>query len=281
MEILNMRKHGLKALVLAVVAALGLMAFSAVAQAANLELGDNPESGEAGFFLKKSGTQFPTGLTTQAVNGKQIGSSKLLIPGKSAEIVCSEVEVTAASVSNEYENWKTATMAKGGHGHGTLLFKGCKVQEINAAGELTGKELTKCTEELNKATSPAGAHHITANVLLLVKKHENVTYLVAEPLIASKAQAEENEKLTSAFSKLTFGGNCSLPEKVNITGAASVAAPTVDALKPVLKVDTFSAAGKALQTLLGTKLKFGANEAFIQGEAETELVGGTEAWGSM
>jgi hypothetical protein len=38
-------------------------------------------------------------------------------------------------------------------------------------------------------------------------------------------------------------------------------------------IDTFSKAGKELQALLGTKLKFGASEAFVKGEGEAELTG--------
>ena len=119
-----MHKHGLKVLGLAVVAAIGLMAFSASAAlaATNLNLGDAFYSGTPGFFLINNGTTSPTGLTKQAVVGTQIGSgSHLEIPAKSAEIVCTAGEIeSGAFIQNEYENFITPAMAKGGHGEGQL-----------------------------------------------------------------------------------------------------------------------------------------------------------------
>ncbi len=267
-----MPKHGLKTLGLALVAALALMAFmAAAASAASLTLGDEFYSGEAGKWLINSGTEFPTGLTTVTVKGKQIGSSKFLIPSKSVEIVCAEGELTSTSASNEYENFKTATMGKGGAVSGTAVAKKCKVQEINAAGELTGKELATCTKALN-----GGTETVEAAGLGLLKKHEGVTYGILVPKVTSKATAEAAEALTAAYTTIKFGGTCTLPEIVTITGSAVEKVPVADTAKPVSSVDTFSAAGKALQALLGAKLKFGTNEAFIQGEGEAEI-----PWGAM
>jgi hypothetical protein len=286
-----MRKHGLKILGLTLMAALGLMAFSATsALAANLNVIDEPETGEAGFFLS-SGVQRPTGLTHETV-GATAGPSKFLIPAKAAEIACEEARLVKnaageeAFIENESENWlKPGTMKKGGHGHGKVLYLGCKVFKINATTAALEGELTKCTEELNKellTTLPA-SHHITSEGLLLVKRHEGVSYIVVEPLVASEAKAKENAALTSAFTTIQFGGTCSLPEKVNYTGAIAVKAPTTDSNKPAVNINTFSAEGKAEQALLGAKLKFGANEAFLQISAEFELTGGGAAlsWGAM
>lgn len=269
-----MRKHGLRIMGLALMAAAGLMAFSAsIALAVNLNLGDEFYSGEAAVGLINSGTEFPTGLTTQEAKGMQIGSARLLIPGKGVEIVCAKGELTSAVGGNEYENFKTGTMNKGGYGKGTARAKECTVQEINAEGKLTGKELKSCV--------PNGTGEVTAQGLGLVKRHEGLTYGILVPLVTSKATAEANEALTSSFTTITFGELCSLPPIVKITGSVGEAAPTTDAIKPKRSADTFSAAGKAIQTLLGTKLKFGANEAFVQGEGEAELVGKNVPWGAM
>lgn len=277
-----MRTHGLKILGLAVMAALGLMAFTATsALAANLNVIDEPETGEAGFFLSE-GVERPKGLTTETISGTA-GPGKLLIPAKNAEIACENAFLeTGAFIENEYENWKTGVMKKGGHGHGTVLFLNCKVWEINAAAELV-KELTACTNALPALAAEPTNHHITAKGLLLLKRHEGSTYVVAEPLVNSKAGAEANEKLTSAFTTLKFGGTCSLPETVNITGGVVAKASATDSVTQVLNVDTFSAAGKTEQTLLGAKLKFGASEAFIQGEAKATLSGAGAGlnWGAM
>ena len=146
-----MRKHGLKILGLAVMAALGLMAFSATsALAANLNVIDEPETGEAGFFLA-GGVERPTGLTHETIGGT-FGPSKLLIPAKAAEIACEEARIVKneageeAFIENESENWLkpgAANMKKGGHGHETVLYLGCKVFKINATtGALEG-ELSK------------------------------------------------------------------------------------------------------------------------------------------
>lgn len=282
-----MRKHGLKALVLTVMAALGLMAFSASsALAANLNIIDEPETTEVGKFLIKSGTENPTGLTTETIAGTSTKEGRLLIPGKSSEIDCASGKLTSGVVANEYENFKTATMKKGGHGKGTVLFENCKVFKTTAEG-IKGEEIAACTNVLNGATSP---HNVTAKGLLRVAKHEGATYLVVEPEITSKANAEENEKLTSAFTTLKFGGTCSLPESVKVTGGIVAKPAAADANKPVIAlVKTWEvAAGVAKrsteQVLLGAILKFGANEAFIEAkEIVTELTGAGNAllWGAM
>jgi hypothetical protein len=263
-------------------AALGLMAFSATAAlAVNLELGDKFYSGEAGKFLINTGTASPAGLTTQAIAGRQLGPGRLLIPNKASEIVCQKDEITSATIANEYENFLTKTMAVGGHGSATLVFKECTTETIKE-DELTGVKLTKCVP--NFATTPG---EITANVLVLVKKHEGVTYLLAVPRVTSEATAKANEALTSAFTNIKFNEEtCGLPSSVNITGSFVIKAPTADAIKPELTIKSWELVEgvvkpSAEQVLLGAKLKFGANEAFVEKEKELELIGKNVPWGAM
>jgi hypothetical protein len=280
-----MRTHGLKVLGLALVAALGLMALTASSAFAveALKLGDQFYSNNeaAGKFLINTGTASPAGLTTQAIAGKQIGAGRLLIPSKAAELVCKAGEINSATIANEYENFLTKTMAAGGHGSGTIVFKECTVEQIKE-DELTGVKLTNCVP--NFATTPGT---ITANVLLLAKKHEGVTYLLFVPKVTSEATAKANEALTSTFTNIKFNEEtCSLPPALSVTGSFVTKAPTADAVKPILKTKSWElVAGvvkpSAEQVLLGAKLKFGANEAFLDKEDEAELVGKAVPWGAM
>jgi len=277
-----MRKHGLRIVGLTAMATLGMMVISVVgAQAVSLNLGKEFYSGEAGFVLS-GGIERPKGLTTETVSGVLLGERRLLIPSKSAEIVCSKAEVTEGFTQNEYENWKTKTMSKGGYGVATVLLKGCKVFKINGSGVLEG-ELVPCTEALNKETSPPGEHHITVKGSGFLKRHEGKTYGIAEGFINSKTTAEQAEVGALPFAVVKFGGTCSLPETVTLTGSVAGEAPAKDAIKPIQSIDTFSKAGKELQALLGAKLNFGVNEAFISGEGEGELTGSGAglSWGAM
>lgn len=278
-----MGRRGIKAFGLGLVAILalaGVMASGALG--ANLNLGDEFYEGEAGFFLI-GGAETPKGLTKETISGKLVGERIVLIPNKSVEIGCSSGEITEGFFANEYEDYIAGTMKKGGYGSATVLLKGCKVNELNSKGELTGKEVTVCTKELNKESSPPGEHHITLKGTTFLKKHEGKTYLLAEPYISSKLTAEEAKVLTLAFSIVKFGGLCSLPETVELTGSLVVASPPTDAVNPKQSSNTFSEAGKIEQALFGAKLKFGTSEAFIKGEAETGLTGvnAGKAWGAM
>ncbi len=272
-------RRGLKTLGLGLLAILALTGVMAPATlGANLNLGDEFYSGEAGFFLI-GGAETPKGLAKETISGKLVGERIVLIPNKSAEIACSSGEVTEGFVANEYEDYISGTMKQGGYGSATVLLTGCKVHEINVKGELTGKELTVCNKELNKESE----HHITIKGTTFVKKHEGKTYVIAEPSINSKATAEQAKALTLAFSIVKFGGTCSLPETVDLTGSLVVASPSTDAINPKQSSNTFSEAGKIEQALFGAKLKFGSSEAFIKGEAEAGLTGVNKGndWGAM
>lgn len=278
-----MRRNGSRGLGVALTAAIGLMALAApAAQAANLNLFDEPgSSGEPGFFLAV-GITTPTGLTHESIGGKLKGTSFFFqIPSKSAEIVCTASEIvkgTESFVENEYEEYIAGAAKAGGHGHAKLLFSNCVVNEINALGELTGKELKACTEVLN-----GGTRQITLNFLLLVRRHEKSTYMLFGPLVNSKTSAEEANKLTAPISTLTFGGLCPLPPKLNLTGGFTGKVSSEDAIKPVFAFNSFVEAGKKEQELIGAKLKFGAVEFFVNGELELELTGANagKSWGAM
>lgn len=290
-----MHKYGLKALGLAVMAVLGLMAFSASsALAANLNVIDEPETSIPGFFLINNGTERPLGLVHETIAAEGPGG-RLIIPAKASEIDCTHGELTGSPfIENEYENFLTAAMKKGGHGSGEAKFTECKVFSTSEAG-VKGAELAACTSVLN-----GGTKTVTAKGLLRVVRHPEIietkevkkAFVVLEPQIASKANAEANKALTSAFTTLTFGGTCSLPEKVNVTGGIVARAPDTDFLEPELSVKSWEVSGtkavnSAEQALLGAKLKFGASEAFLEAKEIKAKLTGTEAkekkfiWGAM
>jgi hypothetical protein len=281
-----MRKHGLKALALTVMAALGLMAFSASsALAANLNVIMEPSTSIPGLFLVKGATS-PTALTHEEIEASGPGG-RLIIPAKSSEIDCTAGSLTGSPfIENEYEDFSLAKMKAGGHGSGEATFTGCEVFATNAEG-VKGAKLAACTTALNGGTGT-----VVAKGLLRVVKHPegevNKAFVVLEPQIASKANAEANVALTSAFTTLTFGGTCSLPATVEIHGGIVARAPDTDKLVPELSVKSWEvSAGKAVlsteQALLGAQLTFGASPAFIEAkEIKAKLkVNKTAEWGAM
>lgn len=280
-----MRKHGLKALVLAVMAALGLMAFSASsALAAELNVIMEPGTSIPGVFLI-GGVEAPTGLTKETIAASGPGG-RLIIPAKSAEVDCTAGSLTGSpSIANEYEDFLLPGMKKGGHGTGSATFTGCKVFVTNSKGE-KGEELKVCSEVVKSEGQAVGT--VSATGLLRVVKHE-ATYVLLEPQITSAATAKENTELVSKFTKLVFGGKCSLPATADIHGGVVTKAPVADAVKPTLNVKSYEVSGtnavlSAEQKLLGAALTFGASAAFIEANSiVAELTGANKAsaWGAM
>lgn len=278
-----MPKHGLRALGLAVMAVLGLMVFSvSAALGAELNVIMEPSTSVSGVFLI-GGVEKPTGLIQETIDAAGPGG-RLIIPAKSSEIDCTaDGLIGSPIIENVYEDWTTSTMRKGGHGSSSAVFTGCSVFATNVQGE-KGAELKSCTQALN-----GGTKSVTANGLLRLVRHEGASYVVLEPNIASKTNAEANILLTSAFTTMTFGGACALPEIVAIGGGIVVKAPTVDTNRPKLSVKSWEVSGataviSAEQKLLGARLTFGVNPAFIEAKnIEAELTGFNSAasWGAM
>jgi hypothetical protein len=289
-----MRKHGLKALVLTVMAALGLMAFSASsALAAELNVIMEPNAatnGNAGFFLI-GGVNKPAGAATETIAASGT-NGRLAIPAKSAEVDCAAASLTGSpTVDNEYKDWSLATPAlkAGGHGLGSATFTGCKVFATNAKAE-KGAELAPCSAVVKSEGQAVGT--VVAKGLLRVVQHpeaEAKAFIVLEPEVTSVATSNANIALTSKFTKLVFGGTCSLPETADIHGGIVARAPTTDVNKPSLSVKSWEVPGasavlSAEQKLLGAALTFGANPAFIEANnVIAELTGANKAasWGAM
>ncbi len=276
-----MRTHGRKALGLVLMAALGLMAFSATAQAAELVLIRRHLA-----LLLNSGTVLGTGTTTTA-SGKQIGTAILKIPGKNAEIRCETGTVSEASAENVTDTQEGPEITKlteksasglSATGKGKIQFSKCKVFT-----ESTGVELAACTKAFNenneeKIGSEAAP---SAKVLLLFLLHFHKS-TIAPVLESLRWLVRLSPHAGFPFTKLKFGGTCSLPEKVEVTGNATTLVPTTDATKQKVKFDTGTAEGQTWNSEAEAKLKFGANEAFIKGEVEVELLAiGGATWGVM
>lgn len=291
-----MRRHGSKALVPAVMAALGLMAFSASsALGAELNVIMEPGTGIPGIFLV-GGVTKPTAPATETIAASGPGG-RLIFPAKSDEIDCTAWSLTGSPfVENEYKDWSLATPGPkaGGHGAGSATFTGCKVFVTNTKGE-KGAELVACSAVVKSEGAAVGT--VVAKGLLRIVRHPEIietkevakAFVVLEPEVTSAAMSKENTELTSKFTKFAFGGTCSLPATADFHGGIVARAPPTDAIKPSLSVKSWEVSGasailSAEQKLLGAALTFGASAAFIEANSiVAELTGANKAvsWGAM
>ena len=143
-------KFGLRAFGLAIMAALGLMAFMAVAaQAENLS-----DGGKAAKFLVGKSAALAIGKSFEA---NQVGTGTLLVPGR-VDILCTSGKTTG-TVNSETD------------ASGVATFTGCTTwQPVTVLG---ASHVTKvpCTVK----------EPIVAEGLALPKKHEGASYVLLEP----------------------------------------------------------------------------------------------------
>lgn len=266
---------------LTLLAAIVLMALTATAQAAE-EL-----------VLKRRhlawliGGTFQTNGTARTATGTQVGTAILKIPAKNAEIRCEKGSTSEASIENEADTKKNpegeelseaSSSGQSAMGKGKIQFSKCKVFD-----EKAGTELAACTKAFNennveKIGSEAAP---SAKVLILFFLHFHKSTIAGEVLEKHMWLV----RLTplgggTLFTKLKFGGTCSLPENVEVTGSVTTEVPSTDAVIQTVKFDTATAEGKLWSKEANTLLKFGANEAFIKGEIEAQLEG-APSWGVM
>ncbi len=276
-----MRTHGRKALGLVLMAALGLMAFSATAQAALSSRHTAILLG--GTYLKAGESKTLTGRQTSA-------TGVLSIPAKNTEIVCKKGEVVEATAKNETDTKKNPEgkeLTEGslsglqGMSEGVVEFSECVVNtlKLNEKGEKTElKESAPCTKAFNeKNKNPGGvAGRPRASGLILTYLHLSATGV--HTLIVRVTQL-----VGKPFSTLEFGGTCSLPEKVEVTGSIAgeiSSGSEVDVKEVPVNIESETAKGKAVSAIAETKLNFGASEAFLEGKAVAELTG-VASWGVM
>ncbi len=148
-------KHIFRTLTLSLMAALGVMAFTAAgASAADLTTPIHGKLLVLGFEDLKA-----------TLTGT-IGLSRLLVSALSIEIHCFKGTVVSASITEPLL----------GEALGTFLFEECQVFPINpATGELTAPEALLCLI-INGGIN----RHITAIAKIRVVKHEDIKYLLAE-----------------------------------------------------------------------------------------------------
>jgi hypothetical protein len=234
-------KFGLRAFGLALVAVLGLMAFSAVAaQAANLTGG-----GEGGLFEILKGKvaveagQKVTGELENWTDGLLHGF--LLVPNSNLSLLCSGLQVLQGEFKSD-----TEALAE-------VKFTGCKAFEFNPPKE----ELKECIVVSKFVGGEVGV--VVASAIVLAKKHEKEGYVQFEP------------DGGLVFTSILFekGTACTLPAKNEIKG-------TLGALVQGIATGSLITANGTIQTLMGDLLKFGANEAIVEGNAKLKLIGKNE-----
>jgi hypothetical protein len=254
-----MQMHRFKAFGPALMVVFGLMTFAAVgAQAENLTSATHVH----GIYLVESSESLAEDAKS---TGSQISvDGALLIPNKSAEIVCSTGLITEGLILNKFKD-DNGTELLGGAAHATIEFKQCKVFKITSSHPyaLEG-ELTACTNALLQP--------IIAKALVLVVKHNAKFYLVIEPLT--------NPLSGGSLALIHFEpSTCALPEDALVKGSIAVEIDTPNnQLEHKLKLNTSetltSGPGTAdVQTLLGAALTYGANAAFIRTEFKVTLTG--------
>lgn len=180
---------------------------------------------------------------TETFTGEQEGESRLLVSGRNLEINCKKVDFTTASLHEE------------GHAEATLLFLSCLAYSITPLEELPCFILPN--------------NDITVKALLLATVHGAASikpYVVAEPLSGSTSLA------TIEFEEET---ECPLPLKTEITGAVSGEVLQTPAATQLIKFN------EEIQKLLGTKLRYGVNQAIVDGSAKSSLTGANKgaSWG--
>ena len=236
---MNYRKPGLRALGLAFLAVLGLMAFAA--------------SGAQGsgkvLVLRADGGLLPipftVGITGEAE--KALEGSRLIL-GLNMEIFCHATSVTNGSLTSS------------GHATATLLLETCLAQGVSS-GTLSG---ATCT-----------IPNIVAKVLALIILHSGNTKLtldgsggaehklpkIGEPYILFTPE----DGLT--FAKVLNHTECALPEIANVKGCVVAKVSTIgDQVTHLITT-------KGMLELFGCKLNYGANEAHLNFDALVSLTG--------
>jgi hypothetical protein len=252
----TMHKHMLRTLGLSLIAALGLVAFSAANALAA------PEPGQV---LVEGST---TLANERTVGAKQEGEGTLLVPGLNIEIVCQKL---AAGTNTKVISGSAGTALA------EILYQECVVWSTEGSPQKLIEILKSCQILASGVTKTVG--DITATgvgKVLLKEKGSTETYLLAE--------GETVGGVVQPFATVEFtkGIGCPLATPVKITGTAAfkVGAGNLNTSPEV--VEPLVESSGAIQKALGGVLKYGINEAFIDGSALLKLTGSHEGlkWGA-
>jgi hypothetical protein len=237
-----MHKHMLRALGLSLIAALGLMAFSAANALA------------AGEILVEGSAALATGRTA---TGKQEGEGTLKVPALNIEIVCKKL--TAGAGTKIISGPLGTLLAE-------VLYEECVVWSIKKESLELIEVLTTCQILASGATKTKG--DITAVGTGSVVLHNiNEVYLLAE------GETVGGVKQPFATVEFTKGIGCPLATPVKIIGSAVFKHITGNLNTGAAVVEPLIESSEAIQKLLGDKLLYGVNEAFIKGSALLALTG--------
>jgi hypothetical protein len=264
-----MRKQGLRIIGLALMAALGLMAFTAVAAQAETLIAYHLAILQGGVFRANG--------VAEELKGEKESEGVFKVPAKNFEIKCENGKVLAGtSVEN------VADVAEGGmtkspsekkaEGKGEIQFDTCNV----FVGGAKSEPCTKAFNEHNNLGKPIAKFDFLYLLHEIVGVH-HFWFAIFRSL---------PEK---PFTTLEFGGLCSLPKTTTVTGsvAAELPAPAVesDAAKLKANFESETAKGKEYNELAGVKaeLLYGLSPAYLTGKAYAELAGAQagKAWGVM
>jgi hypothetical protein len=237
-----MKHRKRQGVLLGLLAALSLLAFSASAQAATPQ-----------FVYKNTGGTEVTALLASFA-AKQLGRGTLSIPGLNAEVNCEKFSVQTGS------EILTATDADA-----TLLYEECTALSITGGlVELAGCEVvTPEHEELGGAP-----HHVTATALLVPAELTN-----GEPAVLAEGI---NAKVV--FHKEL---GCVLPILTTVKGELCLKINGNETLEPELVAsEAIQAECKERVSLEGAegagfkdKLLYGTQTAFVIGKADVKLTG--------
>lgn len=242
-----MRNHGLKVLGLALLSALGMMAFIAAGAQAQTHtelLTAHTNHNKAGGTLNPSPLASPATNTPgtflvnlgaallATVSVAQVGEGVLLVAGRSLEIRCTTLTLNEGKIN-------TSTDASG-----KATFTGCK--------SFDHKTLTELKECLLKTLET-----IEAKALVLPILHGGENFLLFEPQGA--------EPFTTVSYKPGIG--CTLPLNNPVTGAVVALVEELDA---VVQTILFS---EGIQLLTGDVLSFGASPSYITAKGTVQLSG--------
>jgi hypothetical protein len=246
---MNYRKQGLRALGLSFVAVLGLMAFMAAgAQAAE------------GKFLYLVGAV----TTTLAAESEPVVSAHthgtLLIPGKNLKILCPKV---ASDPGAPVKLLGSNLGAAGGIAHGHLIFKECESFTIST-NVLQGN----CTP---KSPGAAAGEILAGGLAELILHPANTTLVLFKPLVVGG--------VTQPFVTIVLPELCALAETSNVTGELIAECGKLEPANTYVggscsthrTEQLLKEIPEALRKALGFGLKFGANEASVDGIAAVKF----------
>jgi hypothetical protein len=253
-----MKHRKRQGVLLGLLAALSLLAFSASAQALTPNFVYKNKAGTEVFLLAK-------------ITAKQLGRGTLSIPGLNSEVNCEKFSISGGAI-------ETATDAVG-----TLTYEECTALELKAPlGELANCEIVTPEHE----TTGGLPHNITATALILPAELKNgEPALLAEGIVSKIVTKKEVGCLLPALT--TIKGEVCLKIDSNDTVLPELLAseaiqgecrarPTLEALTELSGPEKEIIEREALKppTAFLDELLFGAQKSFITGTAAVSFPAG-------